>query len=169
MNDYLCNQYLSPLTLSVRILHKRGVLDTTLCDKVCQWLATGRWFSLVLWFPPPIKLTATSDASEILLKVAFNTITLALYLCQICSSLTYCKAWCLFYFSIYKDHSPGADSGITFANWMAFAFPLSIIILILSWIWLQLLFLRSLWVYNIYKLLKAVVNTINQDKMNIQT
>ena len=24
----------------------RGVLDTTLCDKVCQWLATGRWFSL---------------------------------------------------------------------------------------------------------------------------
>jgi len=21
-----------------------GVLDTTLCDKVCQWLATGRWF-----------------------------------------------------------------------------------------------------------------------------
>jgi hypothetical protein len=28
---------------------KRGVLDTTLCDKVCQCLATG-W-----WFPPPIK------------------------------------------------------------------------------------------------------------------
>ena len=25
----------------------RGVLDTTLCDKVCQWLATGRWFSLL--------------------------------------------------------------------------------------------------------------------------
>jgi hypothetical protein len=23
----------------------RGVLDTTLCDKVCQRLATGRWFS----------------------------------------------------------------------------------------------------------------------------
>ena len=23
-----------------------GVLDTTLCDKVCQWLATGQWFSL---------------------------------------------------------------------------------------------------------------------------
>jgi len=30
----------------------RGVLDT-FCDKVCQWLVTGRWF------PPPIKLTAT--------------------------------------------------------------------------------------------------------------
>jgi len=24
----------------------RGVLDTTLCDKVCQWLAAGRWYSL---------------------------------------------------------------------------------------------------------------------------
>jgi hypothetical protein len=25
---------------------RRGVLDTTLCDKVCQGLATGQWFSL---------------------------------------------------------------------------------------------------------------------------
>ena len=24
----------------------RGVLDTTLCDKVCLWLAAGLWFSL---------------------------------------------------------------------------------------------------------------------------
>jgi len=31
-----------------------GVLDTTLCDKVCQLLAAGRWFSPVLRFPPPI-------------------------------------------------------------------------------------------------------------------
>ena len=23
----------------------QGTLDTTLCDKVCQWLATGLWFS----------------------------------------------------------------------------------------------------------------------------
>jgi hypothetical protein len=23
---------------------RRGVPNTTLCDKVCQWLATGRWF-----------------------------------------------------------------------------------------------------------------------------
>ena len=33
--------------------HKSCEFDTTLCEKVCQWLATGRWFS------PPIKLTAT--------------------------------------------------------------------------------------------------------------
>ena len=26
-------------------VHLRGVLDTTLCDKVCLWLSTGRWFS----------------------------------------------------------------------------------------------------------------------------
>jgi len=43
--NYLCNQCLSPLTLRVRIPPKRGVFDTTLCDKVCQWLAAGRWFS----------------------------------------------------------------------------------------------------------------------------
>jgi hypothetical protein len=43
--NYLCNQYLSPLTLWVWILLKRNVLDTTLCDKFCQWLPTGRWFS----------------------------------------------------------------------------------------------------------------------------
>ena len=53
ISDYLCNQCLSPLKLWVRIPLRRCELDTTLCDKVCQWLATG------LWFSPPIKLTAT--------------------------------------------------------------------------------------------------------------
>jgi hypothetical protein len=27
----------------------RGVLDTTLCNKVCQWLATSRWFFPGKW------------------------------------------------------------------------------------------------------------------------
>jgi hypothetical protein len=31
----------------------RGVLDTTICDKVCQWLVTGLWFLWILRFPPP--------------------------------------------------------------------------------------------------------------------
>ena len=44
--NYLCNQWLSPLTLWVRIPLGQSVLDTTLCDKVCQWLAIGRCFSL---------------------------------------------------------------------------------------------------------------------------
>jgi len=46
---------------------------TTLCDKVCQWLVTGRWFS-----PGPpvssINKTDRHDITEILLKVALNTI-----------------------------------------------------------------------------------------------
>ena len=43
--DYLCNQWLSVLTLWVRIPLRRGVLETISCDTVCQWLATDRWFS----------------------------------------------------------------------------------------------------------------------------
>jgi hypothetical protein len=35
----------------------RGALDSTLCGQNYQWLAPG--FLLVLWFPPPIKLTST--------------------------------------------------------------------------------------------------------------
>jgi hypothetical protein len=58
------------IKLCVWIPLRWGVVNTTFCDKVCQWLATGRWFS------PPIKLTAT--ITEILLKVASNTITLTL-------------------------------------------------------------------------------------------
>jgi hypothetical protein len=44
ITTYAINAYLlSPLTLWVRILLKLGVLDTTLCDKVYQWLVAGRW------------------------------------------------------------------------------------------------------------------------------
>jgi hypothetical protein len=55
----------------------RGVLDTTLCDKVCQWLGTGRLFS------PGTLYSSTNnpdrhDIIEILLKAAINTITLIL-------------------------------------------------------------------------------------------
>jgi hypothetical protein len=39
--NYLCNQYLSLLMLWVPTMHRQGVLDTTLCDKVCQWLVGG--------------------------------------------------------------------------------------------------------------------------------
>jgi hypothetical protein len=54
---YLCTQY------------------NILCDKVCQWLATGWWFS------PGTPVSSTNktechDITEILLKVGLNTITL---------------------------------------------------------------------------------------------
>ena len=71
--NYLCNQCLWPLTLWVWISLRRCVLDTTLCDKVCQWLAAGRWFSP----GTPISSTNKSDRhdiTDILLKVALNTI-----------------------------------------------------------------------------------------------
>jgi hypothetical protein len=49
------------------------VLDTTLCDKVYQWLAAGRWYS------PGISVGSTNkayrhDVTEILLKVTLNII-----------------------------------------------------------------------------------------------
>ena len=71
--NYLCNQCVSPQTLWVQILLRRGVLDTTLCDIICQWLMTGRWFSP----GAPISSTNKTDChylTEILLKVALNTI-----------------------------------------------------------------------------------------------
>ena len=43
--NYLCNQWLSPLKLWARIPHRGDVLDTLLCDKVCQWCVAGQWFS----------------------------------------------------------------------------------------------------------------------------
>ena len=65
---------ISPLKLWVWVHLMWGVLDATLCDKVCQWLATGQWFL------PGTPVSSTNktdchDITEILLKVALNTIT----------------------------------------------------------------------------------------------
>ena len=69
--NYLCNRCLSPLMLWVPIsLRARS---TILCDKVCQWLAAGRWFSP----GPPVSSTNKidhHDVTEKLLKVALTTI-----------------------------------------------------------------------------------------------
>jgi hypothetical protein len=48
----------------------QGVLDTTLYDQVCQWLATGCWFSP----GTSTNNTDSHDMTEILLKVALKTI-----------------------------------------------------------------------------------------------
>jgi hypothetical protein len=42
--NYLCNQCLSHQSCKLEPRSWWGVLDTALCDKVCQWLATNRWF-----------------------------------------------------------------------------------------------------------------------------
>ena len=73
--NYLCNQHLSLSTLWVRTPLNRGVLDTTLCDNVCHWLAADRLFS------PGTPVSSTNktdrhDINEILLNMALNTITI---------------------------------------------------------------------------------------------
>ena len=54
---------------------RRGVLDITLCDKVCQWLVAGQWFFLGTRVSS-INKTDRHYINEILLKVVLNTITL---------------------------------------------------------------------------------------------
>ena len=51
----------------------KGVLDKSLCDKVCEWLVAGRWFSP----NTPVSYTNKTDRhdiTEILLRVTLNTI-----------------------------------------------------------------------------------------------
>jgi hypothetical protein len=50
----------------------RGVLDTRLCDKIYQLLATGWWFSLGT-LVSSINKTDCHNITEKLLKVALNT------------------------------------------------------------------------------------------------
>ena len=69
----ICNQCLSPLMLWVRITIR--VRCTTLGDKVCLWLGTGRWISP----SPMVSSTYKTDrhdtcTTEILLKMVLNTI-----------------------------------------------------------------------------------------------
>jgi hypothetical protein len=64
-----------PITTNVRSnsTQARCTDDTTLCDKVCQWLATSQWFSP----GTPVSFTNKTDrqdVTEILLKVALSTI-----------------------------------------------------------------------------------------------
>ena len=67
--NFLCNQSLSPQTLWVQIPFRRGVLDTRLCDKICQWLASGRWFSP----GTPLSSSNKTDRHEIT-EILLNTI-----------------------------------------------------------------------------------------------
>ena len=66
------------------------------CDQVCQWFAAGRWFS------PGILVSSTNktychDITEILLKVALNTIKKTIYLYM------KCKLYCDVPLMLYKN------------------------------------------------------------------
>jgi hypothetical protein len=84
---YGSNHCLSSLMLWVRILIRARC--TTLCDKVCQWIATGRWFSP----EPPVSSTNKTDRhdiAEILFCFFFTLImSLSVLLCNVCVCYIY--------------------------------------------------------------------------------
>ena len=100
--NYLCSQCLSPLKFEFEHCSWWGVLDTTLCDKVCQWFVTGRSFY------PGTTVSSTNktdchNVAEILLKVALNTIkikkrmhTIYMYKNNVVNFRFFIKIW--------KDH-----------------------------------------------------------------
>ena len=111
--NYPCNQCLSPLTLWVWTPLRRGVLDTTLCDQVCQWgildttlcdqvcqwLVAGQWLSPVSSF----NKTGHHDITEILLKVVLkhnNSNQTVLCLCFLISNR---KEFTIYIISPYYD------------------------------------------------------------------
>ena len=77
LNTKKSNQSIKYFTLVLDEKYIWAVSDTILCDKVCQWLAAGWWFSLGTLVSSTNK-TDCHDVTEIVLKVALNTITLTL-------------------------------------------------------------------------------------------
>ena len=68
--------YVQSVSITIKVASSRswrGVLNTTLCNKVYQWLATGQWFSSGTSVSSTNK-TDRHDITEILLNVALNTI-----------------------------------------------------------------------------------------------
>ena len=70
----------------------RGVFDTILCDKVCQWPVAGQWFSLGTLVSSTNKIDR-HDIAEILLKVALNITTVTLNILML--------AFCIMYFVLF--------------------------------------------------------------------
>jgi hypothetical protein len=56
---------------------RRGVLNTTLCDKVCQWLAAGQWFSL----GTPVSSTNKTNHSHLNMKKSIILLSFLFYTC----------------------------------------------------------------------------------------
>jgi len=72
--NYLCNRCLSSLMLWVRISIRARC--KTLCDEVCQWLATGQWVS-------PGPLVSSTNKTDHRLWVFIFTLSILLLLKQL--------------------------------------------------------------------------------------
>ena len=81
--------------------------DTTLCEKVCQWLTTSRWFFSCTPVST-INKTDRHDITEILLKVALNTIN--------SNSYRLCHKW-PWICSVCRNYNPFLSSLMTF-HWV---------------------------------------------------
>jgi len=70
---------------------------TTLCDKVCQWLAPGQWFSPA----SPVSSTNKIDRHDLteILKMVLNTITKTSACCQI---LSFPCSWLVIEYHTYR-------------------------------------------------------------------
>jgi hypothetical protein len=98
------HQCLSPLTLWIGTSHRRGALDTTICDKVCQLLAAYRWIS------PGTPVYSTNktdhhDITEMLLKVVLSTITPSTVFDKIKRNVVVDK-WHLLHFELISEDFP---------------------------------------------------------------
>ena len=65
----------------------RGVLNTTLCNKVCQWLAVDRWFS-------PVSSTNKTNHRDI--TITLHTLHICMYF--FINHLDLLRFWALFFF-----------------------------------------------------------------------
>jgi hypothetical protein len=87
---YLCNKCISPLKW-VRIPLIARCTRTKLCDKVRQWLATGRFFSSGTPVSSSNK-THRQDITWILLEMALSTTNITLPKLNQCSHGSECSA-----------------------------------------------------------------------------
>ena len=99
--DYICNQYISPLTLWGQTTLRRCVLDTTVCDEFCQTCAKSGVFSEYSAFLWPPRYNWTIAKNGVIHHKETNKLTCGIFLYVSiifwnCSS----SVVCLFYFSI---------------------------------------------------------------------
>jgi hypothetical protein len=125
---------------------------TTLCDTVCQWLVTDRWFS------PGTPVSSTNktdrhDITEILLKVALNTNKKWTFSkSKNCIANCKLKSWWR-----WHQHSKNKNNPLIFKRWLKsdydkvktpkYFWPRNFIKVKVYWLWLVIQCMFSLFVF----------------------